>query len=114
MQTYFWGSDTGGEWVEGEFQQRVNEVVTYPEPDPSLYEDLEEGEEPEWDPSMWAPQYEIEELQPLIDEEIAVATADYECSKDMWEVWEEVYKEAEQLFIEENLDRLLAFVEESG
>ena len=33
MYEYFWGTESGGQWVEGEFQQRVNEVVTWPEPD---------------------------------------------------------------------------------
>jgi hypothetical protein len=112
MYAYFFGTDSAGEWVEGEFQQRVNELIVFPEPDPSYFENLEEGEEP--DPSLWAPQYDIELLQPLIDEEIAVATADYECSQDMWELFETVHRELEQQFIEENLDRLMAFKEEHG
>ena len=76
-----------------------------------MFEDLEEGEEPDFDPSLFAPQYDIELLQPLIDEEIAVATADFECSKGMDEAYEEIYKALEAQFIEENLDRLLAFKE---
>ena len=85
----------------------MNELITYPEIDDSYFENLDEGEEP--DPSLWAPQYDIEALQPFIDEEIAVATADFECSEGMWEQWDEIYKELEALFIAENMDRLLAF-----
>ena len=107
MYSYFYGDEYG----VGEFQQRVDEIVTWPEPDPSLWEDLEEGEEPEFDPSLFGPQYDIELLQPLIDEEIAVATANYECSQDMHELWEEIYKDLERQFIEQNMDRLLAFKE---
>lgn len=115
MYAYFWGGEVGGEYVESEFSIAVNELITYPEyPEPDLTE-LEDGEEPIFeDPSLFAPQYDIEELQPYIDEEIAVATADYECSEDMYEIWEEVYKELEQEFIEENLDRLIAFKEANG
>ena len=69
-----------------------------------------EGEDFEY----YGPEYDIEELQPLIDEELAVALADFECSKNMYEIWEEVYKELEQQFIEENIDRLMAFREQNG
>ena len=110
MYGYFYGDEFG----EGEFSQRVNELVVYPEPDPSLFEDLEEGEEPEFDPEMWKPQYDIELLQPLIDEELAVALANYECSQGMNELWEEVYKDLERQFIEENLDALRAYQEANG
>ena len=107
MYGYFYGNEFG----EGEFSQRVNEIVIYPEPDPALFEDLEEGEEPEFDPEMWKPQYDIELLQPLIDEELAVALANYECSVGMNELWEEVYQDLERQFIEENLDALRAYQE---
>lgn len=107
MYTYFYGDEYG----EGDFSRRVNELITWPEPDPSLWEDLEEGEEPDFDPSLFGPQYDIELLQPLIDEEIAVATANYECSQDMNEMWEEIYQDLESQFIEQNMDRLLAFKE---
>ena len=107
MYAYFYGDEYG----EGPFSQQVSELIVWPEPDPSLFEDLEEGEEPDFDPSLFAPQYDIELLQPLIDEEIAVATADFECSKGMDEAYEEIYKALEAQFIEENLDRLLAFKE---
>ena len=110
MYGYFYGDEFG----EGEFSQRVNELIVYPEPDPSLFEDLEEGEEPEYDPSLWAPQYDIELLQPLIDEELAVALANYECSQGMNEVMEEVYKDLERQFIEENIDALRAYQEANG
>ena len=107
MYAYFYGDQYG----EGPFSQQVNELIVWPEPDPSLFEDLEEGEEPDFDPSLFAPQYDIELLQPLIDEEIAVATADFECSQGMEEAYEEIYKALEAQFIEENMDRLLAFKE---
>ena len=110
MYSYFYGDEFG----EGEFSQRVNELITWPEPDPSLLEDMEEGEEPEFDPSLYGPQYDIELLQPLIDEEIAVATANYECSQGMNETWEEIYRDLERQFIEQNMDRLLAFQEGSS
>ncbi len=107
MYGYFYGTDSGGQWQESEFQRQVNELITYPEVDDSYFENLDEGEEP--DPTLWAPQYDIEALQPFINEEIAVATADFECSEGMWDKWEEIYKELEAQFIAENMDRLLAF-----
>jgi hypothetical protein len=120
MYTYFWGGDVGGEYVESEFSKAVNELIKWPE---SEFPEIEVGENGEEvivedpvieDPSLYLPEYDIEELQPYIDEEIAVATADYECSKDRFEIWEDVYKELEQQFIEDNLDRLLAFKETHG
>ncbi|MCP3997145.1 MAG: hypothetical protein GY722_19115 [bacterium] len=130
MWGYFHGYEQGGEWVEGEFQKRVDAVVTWPEP---VFGELDEGVIIEGEGSVgvattmvvvgegggdefeyFGPEYDIEELQPLIDEELAVAWADYECSQDMEEVWEEVYKELEQQFIDENLDRLMAFQEQNG
>lgn len=123
MYAYFWGTESGGQWVEGEFQLRLNEVVTWPEP---IYEEFGEegsvsvattvvggeGDEGEWE--YQGPEYDIEKLQPLIDEEIAIAIANYECSKDMRDIQEEVYKDIERQWIEENLDRLLAFKEQNG
>lgn len=121
MYAYLFGTDKGGEWVEGEFQKKVNEVVTWPEP---MFDEEttiptedtvvvgEEGEDAEWE--YQGPEYDMEKLQPLIDEEIAIATANYECSLDMRELFEEVYKDLESQFIEENLDRLLAFKEQNG
>jgi hypothetical protein len=119
MYAYFWGTEKGGEWVEGEFQQKVNEVMNWP--DPMFDEETtipvedtggEEGEDGEWE--YQRPEYDLEELQPLIDEEIAIATANYECSRDMQKIQEEVYKDVERQWIEENLDRLLAFKEQNG
>ena len=103
MYAYFWGDEYG----DGEFSQQVNELITWPEYDPTV----ELTEEEENDPSRWMPQYDIELLQPYIDEEIAVATANYECSKDGFELWEEVYNDLQQDFLDENMDRLLAFLE---
>lgn len=128
MWRYFHGYESGGQWVEGEFQQRVNEVVTWPEWQGFGDDVIVEGEgsvsvattvvgvgDGEQDGfEDYGPQYDIEELQPLIDEELAVALADYQCSQEMNELWEEVYKELEQLFLEENLDRLMAFREQNG
>lgn len=129
MFAYFHGTEVGGEWVEGEFGARVNELITWPGEDfmgeagEGGYVDTtaivegeegEEGEEagePEWE--YQGPEYDLELLQPLIDEEIAVAVADWECSQDMWELSETVYKELEQQFVEENLDRLVAFKAEN-
>ena len=122
MYGYFYGTESAGQWVEGEFQQKVNEVVTYP--DYGFGEGVEEdssggvattvggvveGEDGEYE--YYGPEYDIEELQPLIDEEIAVAVANYECSKDMRDLFTEVYEDLEKQFIEENLDRLMAFRE---
>ncbi len=123
MYGYFYGTEAAGQWVEGEFQQKVNEVVTWPEPDFSEVEFDEdgnvigeavvtEGEGGEFE--YYGPEYDIEELQPLIDEEIAIAVANYECSRDMQSVWEEVYKDIERQFIDENYERLLAFREQNG
>jgi hypothetical protein len=100
MYAYFMGTESGGTWVEGEFQKKFDEHITWPDP-PG-----EEGSD-----ESYGPEYDIEELQPFINEEIAVATADYECSALRREIWEEVYIEYEQAFIEENLDRLTAFKE---
>jgi len=121
MYSYFYGTETGGTWVEGEFQLKVNEVVTWPDYgfDEEFVEEGGtvvtsisgvEGEDGEWE--YQGPEYDLEELQPLIDEEIAIATANYECSRDMQHVWEEVYKDIEQQFIDQNYDRLLAFLEQ--
>jgi hypothetical protein len=127
MHEYFWGTDVGGEWVEGEFSLRVNALITWPgqefgdEFSPGVDttvafvaggeddEDLAEGEY-----EYQGPEYDLELLQPLIDEEIAIATADWECSQGMWELMDEVYKEIEQEFLQENLDRLLTFKEENS
>jgi len=129
MYAYFWGTESGGTWVEGEFQQRVNELIIWPDyPEGEFIEGEEgaasgsvgvattigvtvEGEGGGEEFEYQGPEYDIEELQPLIDEEIAIATADYECSQFMREVFEEVYQEYEQRFIDENLDRLVAFKE---
>jgi hypothetical protein len=115
MYEYLWGYESGGTYVEGEFQQRVNAVITWPEPDFS--DEGEDGTETtltEEDFADWGPEYDIDELQPLIDEEIALATANYECSKDMYAIQEEVYKDLERQFIEENYDRLVAFSEQNS
>jgi hypothetical protein len=122
MHEYFWGTEVGGEWVEGEFSLRVNELVTWPEPiwDEEFVEGEDAGsvvttvvtEDGEGEFEYYGPEYDIELLQPLIDEEIAIAVADWECSKDLQDLFEKVYKEIEQQFLEENLDRLLAFKEE--
>lgn len=124
MYAYFMGSESGGTWVEGEFQQKVNELITWPDyPGDEVSGESSGGVATtmviagegdgggEGDFEYYGPEYDIEELQPLINEEIAVATADYECSAFLREVSEEVYKEYEQIFIEENLDRLTAFKE---
>jgi hypothetical protein len=103
MYGYFYGDEFG----EGEFSKQVNELITWPE-----YDDTVELTEEEMnDPKRWMPQYDIELLQPYIDEEIAVGTANYECSKDSYELWEEVYNDLQQDFLDENMDRLLAFLE---
>jgi hypothetical protein len=121
MHAYFWGTEVNGEWVDGEFGLKVNELITWPESqwDEEFAEGeagssvattvtlVTEGEEVEFE--YQGPEYDLEKLQPLIDEEIAVATADWECSQGMWDLFDEVYKEIEQQFLEENLDRLLEF-----
>lgn len=124
MHEYFWGGEVGGEWVEGEFSLRVNELITWPDWDEEFVEGEGEGgvvteatvvtEDGEGEFEYYGPEYDIELLQPLIDEEIAIAVADWECSKDLQDLFEKVYKEIEQEFLEENLDRLLAFKEEHG
>ena len=124
MYTYLFGTEVGGEYVEGEFQARVNEVVTWPwdEFEEEGFVDTtvvmtEEGEESsEYEEEEFEypePEYDIELLQPLIDEEISLAVADWECSQDMQQLYETVYKEIEQQFVEENLDRLVAFKAEN-
>lgn len=93
MNAYFQGDANG----PGEFQQRLEAIMG------SAYADgSSEGEGSE---------YDMEELQPLIDEEIATATADFECSQALSAARQEIYDAYEQLFIEENLDRLVAFKE---
>jgi hypothetical protein len=128
MYAYFYGDENG----EGEFSKKVNELITWPDggggfglvattiavagggsdsADSSADEPTDEPVEPTDDGVFEPvePEYDIEELQPYIDEEIAVATANYECSMQMRSVWEEVYQDLEQQFIEQNLDRLTAF-----
>jgi hypothetical protein len=48
-------------------------------------------------------------VQEIADEEILIAKADLACSADQEEVWQEVYQEAEQRFIEENRAELEQF-----
>lgn len=121
MYAYFYGDENG----EGEFSKKVNELITWPdggggfgilpattiavavEGGDSVDDSVEPTDDGVFEPV--APQYDIEELQPYIDEEIAVATANYECSQDMQSLYEEIYKDLEQQFIEQNLDRLTAF-----
>lgn len=105
MYEYFWGDEFG----EGDFSRQVNELITYPDYDEESYAALTEEELN--DPNLWMPQFDLEALQPYIDEEIAVATADYECSTDSQELWIEVYDDLQQQFLDENMDRLLAFLE---
>jgi hypothetical protein len=119
MYAYFYGDENG----PGPFQQKVDELITWPEyPEGGFVEGdgavtattvigVEEGSTGEGEYVYQGPEYDLEQLQPLIDEEIAVATANYECSQSMQDLFEEVYKEYEQIFIEENLDRLTAFKE---
>ncbi|MEA2002231.1 MAG: hypothetical protein U9N84_10170 [Actinomycetota bacterium] len=124
MYSYFWGDEFG----EGEFSKRVNELITWPEQD--FGGDFEEGEGSatggvtvtavggaegdDGEFEYYGPEYDLELLQPLIDEELAVATADYECSQDMRDLFEVVYKDLEQQFVDENMDRLLAFKKENS
>ena len=105
MYAYFHGNEFG----EGEFSKRVNELITYPDYTEEEYEALTEEERD--DPERWRPQFDLNELQPLIDEEIAVATANYECSQLMEDVWTEVYDDLQQQFLDDNMDRLLAYLE---
>ena len=125
MYAYLFGTEVGGEYVEGEFSVRVNEVITWPgdefgeggdgfaDTTVPLTEEGEEGEGfEEGEFEYYGPEYDLELLQPLIDEEISLAVADWECSQDLQELFETVYKELEQEFLEENLDRLVAFKKE--
>ena len=48
-------------------------------------------------------------VQEIADEEILIAKADLACSADQEKVWQEVYQEAEQRFIEENRAELEQF-----
>jgi hypothetical protein len=126
MYTYLFGTEVGGEYVEGEFSVRVNELITWPgdefgeggeggfaDTTVALTEEGEEGEGfEEGEFEYYGPEYDLELLQPLIDEEISLAVADWECSQDLQELFETVYKELEQEFLEENLDRLVAFKKE--
>ncbi len=105
MYGYFYGDQFG----DSEFSEAVNALITYPEYDETSDEELTEEELN--DPARWMPQFDIEELQPYIDEEIAVATADYECSKEMEGLWEEVYTDLQEQFLEDNMDRLMAYLE---
>jgi len=126
MYAYFYGDENG----PGEFQQRVDAVVTWPEP---VFDEgggsVVEGEGSSssgvattigavdvggGDGSYAGPEYDMEELQPLIDEEIGVATADYECSQPLRDLQENIYTEYQQIFIDENLDRLVAFRDANG
>lgn len=116
MYAYFYGTEAAnGQWVEGEFQQRVNELITIAE---YVFEEPVEGEGEgdgtSEDYVYQPPEYDLEKLQPLIDEELAIATANYECEMPMRDLFETVYKEYEKLFIDENLDRLVAFSEDNG
>ena len=52
---------------------------------------------------------DMKKLQPLIDEEISMAVADYQCGEDLRLIWDELYEEMERNFIDENRDRLLEF-----
>ena len=126
MYTYLFGTEIGGQYVEGEFQARVNELITWPGDEfgevgeggfedttvapTEESEDGEDFEEEEFE--YYGPEYDLELLQPLIDEEISLAVADWECSQDLQDLFETVYKELEQQFLEENLDRLVAFKKE--
>jgi len=52
---------------------------------------------------------DMEKLQPLIDEEISMAVADWECGEDLRLLRQEVFEEIERDFINNNRDRLLEF-----
>lgn len=104
------------------FSQRMEEVVTWPEPDFS--EELEEPDfenmtEEEMDAffaeqeDLWQPQYDEAELRALNDEEIATAIANRDCSVDSEDVWQEVMADLERQFLDENSEALEAFLDES-
>ena len=48
----------------------------------------------------------VAKAETLQQEEIALAVADYECTKDLPDIWEEVSKEYEAEFIREHLELL--------
>ena len=52
---------------------------------------------------------DMEKLQPLIDGEISMAVADWECGEDLRLLRQEVFEEMERDFINNNRDRLLEF-----
>lgn len=105
MYGYFHGDEFG----QGEFSLKVDALITYPE---YTEEEMESFTEEQLnDPELWQPQFDINELQPLIDEEIAVATANYQCSQSIQDIWTEVYEDLQQQFLDDNMDRLLAYLE---
>ncbi|GBE25852.1 hypothetical protein BMS3Bbin02_02142 [bacterium BMS3Bbin02] len=58
--------------------------------------------------------YDKEALQAIMDEEITVAVANFECSTEMQKTFEAVYKELEQQFVSENLADLQRFKDENS
>ncbi len=124
MYAYFYGTEVNGQWIEGDFSQRVNAVITWP--DSGFVEDSSEGVSVGVATTVMVgsddgsggdyagPEYDMEALQPLIEEELAIATANYECEQPMTSLYEEIYQEYQQRFIDENLDRLLAFRDENS
>lgn len=101
-------------------QNKVDEIVTWPEPDFSSdieAPDFENMTEEEIDAfiaeqdAMYQPQFDEDELKALNEEEIAIALANEACFVDSEEVWQEVMAELEEQFLDENREALEAFLD---
>jgi len=114
---YVYGPELDG--MSGELQERVEEIFYGPGNQfgaPSGHEADFEGEgvgddDLGWDSSEEGvvPELDMAKLQALIDEEVSMAVADWECSEGLRRVWVELAEAAERDFIDENRDRLLEF-----
>ncbi|VAW08542.1 hypothetical protein MNBD_ACTINO02-3009 [hydrothermal vent metagenome] len=96
------------------FDAKVNELMGWsPEPEgdrvsgTTVVEFESEGGES-------GERYDKEALQALMEEEITVAVANFECSADMQKTFEAVYKDLERRFVNENLAELQRFKDENS
>lgn len=103
-------------------QTKVDEVVTWPEPDfggdfeePDFESMTEEEMQAffEEQEAFYQPQFDEAELKALNDEEIAMAIANEACASDDQDVWLEVMADLEQQFLDENREALEAFLDGS-
>ncbi len=85
---------------------RMEEVVSYPGGGGDALSSDPSGEGEPTGSDYVGPVYDEAELRALMDEEIAIAVADWECATELRTLYQEVFAEYEAEFVDANLARL--------